>query len=130
MKLNKLVYLAHGWGLGILGESLIEEPVQAWKYGPVIPSLYHHFKDFGDDIIPSLHAETIINEDIDETASELVDAVWDTYKEHSALSLSTLTHEYNTPWYEVWHKAGGKNRKGSNVNDSIIERYYKDKINQ
>ncbi|MCC7437458.1 MAG: DUF4065 domain-containing protein [Armatimonadetes bacterium] len=40
MKLLKLVYIAHGWHLGIMGKPLISDEVQAWKYGPVIPKLY------------------------------------------------------------------------------------------
>jgi len=33
----KLVYLSHGWYLGIYGVPLIAEPIEAWPYGPVIP---------------------------------------------------------------------------------------------
>jgi uncharacterized phage-associated protein len=40
LQLIKLVYIAHGWYLGLTGEPLINEPPEAWQYGPVIPSLY------------------------------------------------------------------------------------------
>jgi len=43
LKLQKLVYFAHGWYLGFTGEPLLNEGIQAWEYGPVIPSLYHDF---------------------------------------------------------------------------------------
>jgi len=46
MKLIKLVYIAHGWHLGLKNESLIDEGVQAWKYGPVIKSVYDEFKGY------------------------------------------------------------------------------------
>ena len=34
MKLQKLIYFAHGWCLAIRREALIMESVEAWKYGP------------------------------------------------------------------------------------------------
>ena len=54
MQVQKLVYFAHGWYLGLFGEPLIKESVQAWSYGPVIPSLYQEFKRFGNQGIDEL----------------------------------------------------------------------------
>jgi len=39
MQLVKLVYIAHGWHLGLHHSQLLTESIQAWKYGPVIPSV-------------------------------------------------------------------------------------------
>src|SRR5215510_7158653 len=47
MKLQKLVYFAHGWSLALTGVPLIKDAVEAWRYGPVIPALYHEFKHNG-----------------------------------------------------------------------------------
>jgi len=44
MKLQKLVYYAHGWHLALNNEPLIDEQVECWQYGPVISSLFHEFK--------------------------------------------------------------------------------------
>ena len=48
MKIIKLVYIAHGWHLAITDKPLIEDYVQAWEFGPVIPDLYHEFKKYGN----------------------------------------------------------------------------------
>ena len=55
MKLIKLTYIAHGWHLGLYDSELIDEPVYAWKYGPVVQSIYQDFKWYGDNQI----AETL-----------------------------------------------------------------------
>ena len=47
MKLQKLVYFAHGWNLAISNNPLIKEPIEAWDYGPVISTIYNEFKLFG-----------------------------------------------------------------------------------
>ena len=46
MQLIKLVYIAHGYMLGKHGRPLLDEAVQAWQYGPVVPSVYQAVKSF------------------------------------------------------------------------------------
>ncbi len=48
LALQKLLYLAHMKFLGETGDPLIKENFEAWKYGPVVPRLYHEVKKFGD----------------------------------------------------------------------------------
>lgn len=43
VRLHKLVYFAHGWHLGLNRGPLLDEAIQAWRYGPVVPSLYEEF---------------------------------------------------------------------------------------
>ena len=51
MKLQKLIYFAHGWHLALTSKPLINEHPEAWAYGPVIPSIYHRFKKYGRDAV-------------------------------------------------------------------------------
>lgn len=44
MKLIKLVYISYAWSLAIYQNKLFNERIEAWRYGPVIPSIYHEFK--------------------------------------------------------------------------------------
>ena len=45
VKLNHLVILADWWHLHRTGAFLINERVEAWPSGPVLPSIYHEYKD-------------------------------------------------------------------------------------
>ena len=47
LKLVKLVYIAHGYLLALLNRSFLNsryDKVEAWRLGPVIPTVYHTFK--------------------------------------------------------------------------------------
>src|SRR6476469_5017940 len=47
LTLHKLLYFAHGLLLARHEVALVDEPFHAWKYGPVLESLYHDLKLFG-----------------------------------------------------------------------------------
>lgn len=47
IKLQKLVYIAHGWNLAIQNEPLVTGEFEAWDGGPVSRRLWNHIRDFG-----------------------------------------------------------------------------------
>ena len=128
MKLIKLVYIAHGWSLALLKKPLISETVQAWKYGPVIESLYHAFKHRADSPIPKSEACSLPAADIDPTDAALLEKVWEKYGGLTGLHLSALTHQPGTPWFQIWEQSGGKDMKGAEIPDAKIEEFYNAKM--
>lgn len=123
MKILKLVYLAHGWHLAVRDKSLITEVAEAWKYGPVIPSVYNAYKSFGQEFITSMVSTNFPNE-IDESTAKLLDKVFDTYKDRDGLQLSNLTHLANSPWDQVWNQNCGKHSQNIPIPNNIIKTYY------
>lgn len=137
MMLIKLVYLAHGWHLAIADEPLIDEYPEAWKYGPVIPSLYHQFKHFGSGPItqpagrmcpdvdgPGSHrwVPYQLPSSVPAQTKEVMDAVWDEYKRFSAVQLSAMTHQPDTPWHKVFN--AHPNRRGTDIPDEEIKAHF------
>ena len=112
MKLQKLVYYAHGWHLAIEAAPLIRQHFEAWQFGPVIPDLYREFKAYGagrvtayatefSSITQSRIAPRIPeNEatDASEIARSLLQEVWGIYGIYTAIKLSNDTHKPGTPW--------------------------------
>ena len=47
LKLQKLVYFAHGWYLAFADAPLITDEIQSWRYGPVIHNLYSALRHYG-----------------------------------------------------------------------------------
>lgn len=44
LKLQKLLYYAKGWYLALYDKPLFNDKIEAWVHGPVVPSIYHAFK--------------------------------------------------------------------------------------
>lgn len=127
MQLIKLVYIAHGWHLGYFDKPLIDERIEAWKFGPVISSLYNHLKHFGSGaVVGKVRAAPWAT--IDDGVKPLLDRVWEVYKGYSGLQLSAMTHKQGTPWYSAWVERGGHAVMGRPLSDAEIKQHYKDKI--
>lgn len=132
MKLVKLVYISHGWYYGLTGEQLLTEQVEAWKYGPVIPTIYHEFKKYGNGPVGEMGyvfegMKTVVPIVKDENVISFLDKIWDVYSSYSAMQLSTMTHMEGTPWYKTWHEKGGKNIHSAPIANDLIESHYKAK---
>ena len=120
MHVIKLAYLSHGWGLGWGDGPLIDEPVEAWTYGPVIPSIYQRYRSFGGDSIRlgPINRESSFNQDQIETMK----VVTDFYADKSAVYLSNLTHINGSPWSRAVENWG----VGCIIPNELIEKYYRD----
>lgn len=110
--LIKRVYIAHGFSLAIFHKSLLDprfDKVEAWKYGPVIPSVYHSFKQFkanpitektvvmnwnAENCAPEFHTPELKDSD----SKKIVKMVWERYKGTTDSQMVSLTHQKGTPW--------------------------------
>ncbi|HTK20959.1 MAG TPA: type II toxin-antitoxin system antitoxin SocA domain-containing protein [Mucilaginibacter sp.] len=130
MKLLKLAYIAHGWHLGLFGEPLLNEVVYAWKYGPVINSIYHDFKRYHDCQISELYSNPFNNSTPlpDDAIAPFLDKIWNIYKQYNGVQLSTMTHQPNTPWDITWNQNGGKDKSSVIIPNDLIKDYYQTKI--
>ncbi|PCK03620.1 MAG: hypothetical protein COA42_20455 [Alteromonadaceae bacterium] len=118
MKLQKLVYITHGWNLAITNKPLIEDGIQAWKYGPVIPVLYEEFKNCGRNDIMDYATDVNVADDLsfsftppkinenDSATYKLANKIWATYGKYSGPQLSNLTHMPDTPWDKAYIGGG------------------------
>jgi uncharacterized phage-associated protein len=132
--LVKRVYIAHGFSLAIFHKSLLDprfDKVEAWRYGPVIPCVYHSFKQFranpitektdvmewnDSDCTLTFHAPELK----DGEAKKIVEMVWKRYSGMSDSQLVTLTHKKGSPW-DVCYIEGRNNE----IPDGVTELYYR-----
>ena len=123
MQLQKLTYIAHGFHLALTDTPLLNEPVSAWKYGPVIPGMYDAFKGFGNKgvVLPPEAALSAL----DPKAQNIVDAVFSIYGKNDGIALSELTHRSGTPWSNAYNGS-----MSTVIPNEIIKSYYKDLISK
>jgi uncharacterized phage-associated protein len=131
IKLVKLTYIAHGWYLAITaGKPLIGEAVVAWRYGPIIQSVYHAFKKYGREQITSLEFDYCnrIATIEDRKAKEILDRVWSVYKDFTGPQLSALTHRTGSPWDKVRHLDDGKSLVIAIISNESIYAFYRTRV--
>lgn len=119
MQVVKLVYLAHGWMLGLTQKELINEPVEAWTYGPVVPSVYHHYKSFGGSPITDPVSDHSSN--FGERQKHVIEMTADLYSECTGIELSKLTHQPNTPW-DITRRQYGI---GTDIPNELIKQHFR-----
>lgn len=135
LKLMKLVYIAHGYMLALLdrpttGAKL--ENVEAWQYGPVFPSVYYSFKQYGSHPIERKtkvfdFSKIGISDDIETTPTltnndekEICNFVWKKYGIYTDSSLVSILHANGTPWKKIFEQ--GKNVV---IPDDVTKKHYK-----
>ena len=119
MQLLKLVYLCHGWMLGLYGRPLSKEPAEAWTYGPVMPSVYRDFKVYRGDPITDIPNRPPLGLSVQEES--VIKQIWKAYSKYTGVQLSALTHQEGTPW-QVTKKYHGESAPISNA---LIELHYR-----
>ncbi|MBO8435618.1 MAG: DUF4065 domain-containing protein [Spirochaetes bacterium] len=119
LRINKLLYFAQGWSLQRLKRKLFDEPIKAWKYGPVVGVIYNKYKEYGRNIITECSQEF----DISVFSADEIQLLLDVYNKYRDISTSRLvekSHEANTPWARVY-KEGEDNKT---IPISLISEYF------
>lgn len=127
LKLIKLVYFSQGWYLGLFHESLINERIEAWKFGPVVASLYHKYKQFGNDDITHVFNEKLLQE-LDSNTVTFLNRIWEVYGSWTAIQLANLSHERESPWHIAWYRDEGKKRTNHPIPNERIENYFSKQV--
>ena len=130
IRVNKLSYISYGFVLAHLQKKLFKEIIQAWRFGPVIPTIYHDLKHYGSSQITE---PTFIFSDINSTNKviprvdlhdkevlEVLEEIKKIYGEMSASVLIERTHADRTPWHKTF-KGGELNLE---IEGNMIKEYY------
>ena len=114
LKLQKILYFIQAGFYMNKGIECFNEDIEAWKYGPVVPEVYHEFKQYGSNNIPYIteywdfsdgvfNCKNIkYNDDfIDDNDKMIINQLIDLCNERTASQLVDITHK-QTPWLESY----------------------------
>lgn len=115
LKLQKLLYFVQAEFLAFTEKKqpCFGEEIEAWGFGPVIPVVYHEFKQYGSVNIPSIDEYSEITDDwevvkrkfnidcIEPEDREVINDIVDGFADYSATALVTITHQQR-PWRKVY----------------------------
>jgi uncharacterized phage-associated protein len=135
IKIQKLVYLAHGWNLAFTGYPPIKESIRVRPFGPIIEELYGEFVEFGASRPVNRFASDIVRTvkgDLVEIVSRLHDApstipllteVWAKYKHLTYIQLANMANAEGSPWRKIKDEAEG--RTGYCLPNELMEEHFK-----
>ena len=125
LKLQKLVYYAEAWHLSIYAEPLTGERFEAWKRGPVNPTLWFRFKSYGWDPI----SEAVDLPEIDEHTRLHLDEIIQEYAVLNAVQLEQLTHR-ELPWLHAREDRGRDESSSRPISVDHMRDFYRDRREQ
>ncbi|GEM_PF-451424 len=96
LKIQKLLYYAQGCALASLGKALFDDPLIAWKHGPVVESVYRKYQKYGRQGIQETPELPLLSPDIE----ILLINIYNAFGKYSAWELANLTHRED-PWRET-----------------------------
>ncbi|EAE6189453.1 TPA: DUF4065 domain-containing protein [Listeria monocytogenes] len=123
LKLQKLLYYAQAKFLVAKSRPLFKEDIEKWKLGPVVPEIYHLYKNYGAKNIYSVEErlEIIFNKDggfkfekikfekIKLEDEQILKMVIDKYAPYNPFELVNMTHKH-----KIWKRDEKKIQGGEN----------------
>lgn len=129
LKLQKLIYFLHGWHLAFTEKPAVSERFLAWRYGPVLDSVYREFRHFGSapitdyatefDPISGKNIAYVIGDSNADSKKfgETLSNVLNSYGHLGGLQLSALSHAQGSPWQTT--------EQSTIIDDAVVRDYFK-----
>jgi uncharacterized phage-associated protein len=119
LKLQKILFFAQGWHLGIYGTPLFDEPIYAWRLGPVVEDVYATFRHFGDVNIAMTEWNAGTGSQVKKADDRsFLDRIFAEYATEDAFALVERTHNAD-PWIDAW-----ANPYSKLISTSAMQRYF------
>lgn len=119
MKLQKMLYYQQGFHLAYFNTPLFDDEIEAWMYGPVVPTMYDRYKTNGHNGIEPDRTIEFIFDQPQELA--LFNEVCRVYGAYSTIGLMHMTHQ-ESPWKNT------PTGEGNIISKSVMRSFFKRRL--
>lgn len=120
LELQKHLYYAQAFHLGLTGEPLFADSFQAWKYGPVLRAEYERFRSSQDRPIPK---EMVGDRALTDDVARFLNDVEDVIGGVAGYALARMTHA-ESPWREARGSLGIDEPSNVHIDVGRMRDYY------
>lgn len=116
-KLQKVLYFIQAYFLidKTKNAPCFDDKIEAWNFGPVVPTAYHEYKQYGSGDIPTIESYILFDTDniwntervkfnddvITDEDKNRINKVVDKFSGYSATDLVAITHR-QSPWMDAY----------------------------
>lgn len=106
IRLQKLLYFSQGFHLADQERKLFRDRIYAWKYGPVVKTVYEELKHFGTKSIQPRNAKYGYQipgdqENLSIRSIKFLNTIWKNFGMFVPFELVKMTHKTDSPWYKI-----------------------------
>jgi Uncharacterized phage-associated protein len=136
LALQKILFFCHAIFLIQCRSPLIHNPIEAWRMGPVVRSVYDAFRCFGREPITAraVHSDPldervfVVPFSPSERVREVLEPIITSYAQMNPMGLVYLSHVHGGPWHAALEDYVTKANVGLRIDDeTIIARFCKPK---
>ena len=107
LQLQKILYFCQVQSFKETGKALFDDDFEAWRYGPVIPSIYRLFSLFGG---LKITLKPKIEHELNSRQEELIERVASRLRGLYPWELVEKTHSNGSPWDKTYDGGKGAGR--------------------
>lgn len=116
LKLQKLLYFAQAAHLALYDQPIFKEEIQAWKFGPVVPTIYKKFSEYENTTLPIKEGACT-----DTELHAFLEEIWKLFGKYSASELVHLSHSHS-PYRDTYIEG----KKNIIIDPEKMRIFYKD----
>jgi uncharacterized phage-associated protein len=116
-----LLYYAQAYSLGIRNKPIFSDSIEAWRHGPVVPSLVDFFQPFDSIFLTSFHFN--YDQPLSLEDQDFIEGIWHTFKYLSNSGLSGWIKS-EEPWKNAYDRWTKSNYPDKEIKSGFLAAYY------